>query len=111
MSDAAVSDGAGPLAGRVVIVTGGGPGHRPRARARVCPGRSIRIRVHLHGAADGDPARLQAMSARFSAPVLPGDTLRTSLWHEGDDVLFTTYTGAGTAVLTQGRAVIAGAKQ
>jgi acyl dehydratase len=66
-------------------------------------------RALLHGAAGGDPARLQAMSARFSAPVLPGDTLLTSLWHEGGDVLFTTRTGAGTAVLTQGRAVLAGA--
>jgi len=47
------------------------------------------------------------MSARFSAPVMPGDTLRTSIWREAVDVLFTTHTKAGTAVLTQGRAVIA----
>ncbi|HEX3963128.1 MAG TPA: MaoC/PaaZ C-terminal domain-containing protein [Trebonia sp.] len=66
-------------------------------------------RALLHGAAGGDPARFQAMSARFSAPVVPGDTLRTSIWREGDDVLFMSHTGAGTAVLTQGRAVIAGA--
>lgn len=66
-------------------------------------------RALLHGAAGGDPARFQAMSARFSAPVMPGDTLRTSIWRERDDVLFITRTEAGTAVLTQGRAVIAGA--
>jgi acyl dehydratase len=64
-------------------------------------------RALLHGAAGGHPARFQAMSARFSAPVMPGDTLRTSIWREAVDVLFTTHTKAGTAVLTQGRAVIA----
>jgi acyl dehydratase len=66
-------------------------------------------RALLHGAADGDPGRVSAISARFSAPVTPGDTLRTSIWREGDDVLFTTQTQTGTTVLTQGRAVIAGA--
>lgn len=30
-----------------------------------------------------DPARLRAMRVRFTAPVLPGDTLRTSLWVDG----------------------------
>ena len=49
------------------------------------------------------------MSARFSAPVLPGDTLRTSIWRQRSEVLFTTHTGAGVAVLTQGRAVVDGA--
>jgi hypothetical protein len=47
----------------------------------------------------------------LSAPVMPGDTLRTSIWREAGDVLFTTHTEAGTAVLTQGRAVIAGASR
>jgi acyl dehydratase len=66
-------------------------------------------RALLHGVAGGEPGRVQAMSARFSAPVTPGDTLRTSIWREGDDVLFTTQTQTGTVVLTQGRAIIAGA--
>jgi acyl dehydratase len=65
-------------------------------------------RALLHGAAGGDPSRLQAVSARFSAPVTPGATLRTSIWLEGDDVLFMTHTEAGTAVLTHGRAAVTG---
>ncbi|MFO1330518.1 MAG: MaoC/PaaZ C-terminal domain-containing protein [Rubrivivax sp.] len=32
---------------------------------------------------DGDPARLQSLALRFSAPVLPGDRLRLLVWHEG----------------------------
>lgn len=37
-----------------------------------------------------DPSRLTAMSVRFSAPVFPGETLRTEIWHDGE--------GAGTVV-------------
>jgi acyl dehydratase len=31
-------------------------------------------------AAGADPARLERIAARFSAPVFPGDTLRTRIW-------------------------------
>jgi acyl dehydratase len=41
-------------------------------------------RALLHGLCDGDPARFAAMSARFTAPVLPGETLTTSMWRTGD---------------------------
>ena len=30
-----------------------------------------------------DPARLRRMEARFSAPVFPGETVRTEIWREG----------------------------
>ncbi len=30
----------------------------------------------------GDPARFGAMDLRFSAPVFPGETIRTEIWHE-----------------------------
>lgn len=30
-----------------------------------------------------DPARLRALSLRFSAPVFPGETIRTEIWHDG----------------------------
>lgn len=30
-----------------------------------------------------DPARLQSLGARFSAPVLPGDTVRVEMWDDG----------------------------
>jgi acyl dehydratase len=35
-----------------------------------------------------DPARLMAMAGRFSAPVFPGETIRTEMWHDGAVVSF-----------------------
>lgn len=35
-----------------------------------------------------DPTRLAAMAARFSAPVFPGETIRTEIWHDGEVVSF-----------------------
>jgi acyl dehydratase len=35
-----------------------------------------------------DPARLSAMAGRFSAPVFPGETIRTEIWRDGDVVSF-----------------------
>ena len=35
-----------------------------------------------------DPARLTAMSVRFSAPVLPGETIRTEIWRDGGVISF-----------------------
>jgi acyl dehydratase len=35
-----------------------------------------------------DPARLTAMAGRFSAPVFPGETIRTELWRDGGVVSF-----------------------
>jgi acyl dehydratase len=35
-----------------------------------------------------DPARLTAIAGRFSAPVFPGDTIRTELWRDGAVVSF-----------------------
>ena len=37
----------------------------------------------LRSLCDYDPARLASMSARFSAPVLPGDTVRVEIWRDG----------------------------
>ena len=33
---------------------------------------------------DYDPARLKRMDVRFSAPVYPGETIRTEVWREGE---------------------------
>jgi acyl dehydratase len=41
-------------------------------------------RALLHGLCGGDPARFASMSARFSAPVFPGETLTTSAWRVGN---------------------------
>jgi acyl dehydratase len=35
-----------------------------------------------------DPSRLRATSVRFSAPVYPGETIRTEIWREGSVVSF-----------------------
>jgi acyl dehydratase len=35
-----------------------------------------------------EPARLLSFEARFSAPVFPGETLRTEMWHDGNVVSF-----------------------
>lgn len=37
---------------------------------------------------DYQPERLQALSVRFSAPVFPGETIRTEMWKRGSTVLF-----------------------
>ncbi len=37
----------------------------------------------LRGLADYDPQRLRAMELRFSAPVFPGETIRTEIWRDG----------------------------
>jgi acyl dehydratase len=42
----------------------------------------------LKTACDYEPGRLKSLSVRFSAPFLPGETLRTELWNDGSDVYF-----------------------
>lgn len=36
----------------------------------------------------GDPARLQSLQVRFSSPVFPGETIRTEMWPDGEQVSF-----------------------
>ena len=35
-----------------------------------------------------DPARIKSIAGRFSAPVYPGETIRTEMWRDGDVVSF-----------------------
>jgi acyl dehydratase len=54
-----------------------------------------------------DPSRFVAMEARFSAPVYPGETIRTEMWRDGNVVLFRSSVPArGVTVLNNGRAEI-----
>lgn len=54
---------------------------------------------------DGDFTALRHVEARFSAPVYPGEILRTELWEDGDDVSFRTRVLERDAiVLANGRA-------
>jgi acyl dehydratase len=63
-------------------------------------------RALVAAACDGDPARLRAMSGRFSRPVLPGDQLTVAIWRDRSDEaagVFQAATGDGTVVLDHGR--------
>ena len=55
-----------------------------------------------------DPLRRAAMDARFSAPVYPGESIRTEMWREGQAVLFRARVFERDVVaLDSGRAEIA----
>ena len=56
-----------------------------------------------------DPARLSAMSVRFSAPVFPGETIRTEIWRDGGVVSFRARVKERDVVaINNGRAEITG---
>ena len=45
-------------------------------------------RALVEACCGGDPARLKSIQVRFSAPVFPGETIRTEMWTEGERVSF-----------------------
>lgn len=62
----------------------------------------------LEACCDYDPARLRAMDLRFSAPVYPGETIRTEMWRDHGIVSFRARVVARDAVvLDNGRAEVA----
>jgi len=63
----------------------------------------IAVRQVMDTFANGDPTRLKEMKVRMSKPVLPGQTLVTEMWHEGDTVVFATKVAeTGDSCLTGG---------
>ncbi|MGK2958227.1 MAG: MaoC/PaaZ C-terminal domain-containing protein [Acidimicrobiales bacterium] len=62
-------------------------------------------RALLRELCGSDPARFSSMDARFSKPVIPGDTLTVSMWVEGSEAVFQTKTQDGTVVIDNGRLV------
>ncbi len=56
--------------------------------------------------ADHDPARFKSMKARFSKPVIPGETLRSEFWIDGGAIRFRSFVG-DRMVLDGGEAEIA----
>lgn len=53
---------------------------------------------------DYDASRIAGMRVRFTAPVLPGDTIRTELWRDGGVIaLRATVPARGVTVLDRGR--------
>ncbi|SDH69983.1 MaoC family dehydratase [Pseudonocardia oroxyli] len=59
-------------------------------------------RALLQTVLGGDPSMFGSMAARFVEPVIPGDVLRTSIWDEGEQILFVTRTGKDVLVLDRG---------
>ena len=56
-------------------------------------------RALLHTLCHSDPSRFRSMSARFSRPVQPGETLSVSIWITGADrANFRTATSAGAVI-------------
>lgn len=60
-------------------------------------------RALLHTLCESDPARFRSMDGRFSAPVMPGDTLTVSIWVDGGTARYQTTKDDGTIVIDRGR--------
>jgi acyl dehydratase len=61
-------------------------------------------RALLHALCGSDPDRFDAMSGRFTRPVLPGQELVVSIWSDTPgSALFRTATDDGTVVIDRGR--------
>lgn len=53
----------------------------------------------------GPPESMRSMGGRFTAPVLPGDSLTVQVWRDGSSASFRTLRGDGTVVIDRGTAV------
>lgn len=60
-------------------------------------------RALLHALCGSDPTRFTGMEARFSKPVMPGDSLTVRMWVDGGAAVFQTATQRGDTVIDQGR--------
>lgn len=83
------------------------------ARKQASSGRSctalctvgVATRAILSAFASNAPERLQSLSARFSRPVFPGETIRTELFPTGDEIRFrSTAVERNIVVLDRGKA-------
>ena len=64
-------------------------------------------RAVLEAAGIDDPARIERLAVRFSAPLFPGDTLTTHIWDLGGGSYgFEAVSGQGATVVKDGRAVL-----
>jgi acyl dehydratase len=58
----------------------------------------------LHAMCGSDPARFKGMDARFSSPVMPGESLTVKMWNDGDgSAIFQTCGQDGRVVIDGGR--------
>ena len=65
-------------------------------------------RALLHALCGSDPRRFGSMRARFTRPVLPGQTLTVSMWVDGSSARFQTSTEQSGLVVDQGVFTFAG---
>ena len=67
----------------------------------------ITCRAVLQGFADYQPERIKSHSARFSAPVFPGETITVDMWKDGEVVSFEARVkDRGVTVIKNGRTVL-----
>lgn len=59
-------------------------------------------RALLHTLCGSDPARFEAMDARFTSPVFPGEELTVDMWIDGNEAIFQTLGADGRVVLSNG---------
>ncbi|MBM3561502.1 MAG: 3-alpha,7-alpha,12-alpha-trihydroxy-5-beta-cholest-24-enoyl-CoA hydratase [Alphaproteobacteria bacterium] len=59
----------------------------------------IAARAVIQALCPDRPDRLVGFSARFSAPVFPGETIATEIWREGDSVRFQSHVAARDTVV------------
>lgn len=68
---------------------------------------AIAGRTLIAACCDGQPSRLTSIAARFTAPVYPGETLRTEIWQDGESIHFRTLVSERQqVVLDHGIAII-----
>jgi acyl dehydratase len=66
------------------------------------------VRAVVCGALDHDPDGIREIEGRFTAPVFPGETIRTELWRDGNVVSFrTSVTERSLVVINNGNVVLA----
>jgi acyl dehydratase len=67
----------------------------------------IAARAILQLCCDNQPERLARLSVRFTAPVFPGETIRTEIWRDSDQVQFRcTVPERGVTVISNGIAEV-----
>jgi acyl dehydratase len=55
----------------------------------------VAVRSIMKAALGNDPTPIEHVAARFSAPVFPGERLRTMIWHDGRELSFRVQTIEG----------------
>lgn len=79
---------------------------RPILHGRCTMG--VALHALVRTCCDYDASRIAAMQLRFSAPFLPGETLRTAIWREGGALHFESRAlERDVTVLSHGRATLA----